>query len=389
MTLGARLAGIEVVAAVENDAHAARTYRHNNPEVPLVEDDISRYTSCPRVARGNVKILFGGAPCQGFSTSNQRTRSSANGNNWLFREFLRVALRWKPDWLVFENVKGIAETEKGVFLDRILAEVEAIGYVTSHGFLQAIDFGVPQRRTRLFIVASRHGIKASLPRSTHTKSPTVWSAISDLPLLENGAATSILPYRCKCRNEYQTKMRSGLAECANHLVSRNAEYVVKRYPYIPQGGNFEDIPKRLMQNYAKVENCHTGIYHRLQENEPSVVIGNYRKNMLIHPTTIQNQGLAPPDEHPLRQAALWRSLLGKDSTLTPQKIAEYCGISASRVRQILRLEKLDPRICDFWLSVGSTSLAGCNERTLRNLIPLKGSDQVAQFADLCRVFVPF
>ena len=78
-------------------------------------------------------------------------------------------------------------------------------------------------------------------------------------------------------------MRCGTIKCSNHLVSRNFDYVIDRYSHIPQGGNFEDIPRHLMQNYAKVENCHTGIYHRLLESEPSVVIGNYRKNMLIHP----------------------------------------------------------------------------------------------------------
>jgi len=59
---------------------------------------------------------------------------------------------------------------------------------------------------------------------------------------------------------------------------------------VPQGGNWEDIPSRLMQNYRDNYECHTGIYHRLDPNKPSVVIGNYRKNMLIHP--FQDRGLS-------------------------------------------------------------------------------------------------
>ena len=177
MTLGARLAGVDVVAAVDNDPHAVHTYRHNNPEVSLTEGDVRAFSSYPAETKGEVKILFGGAPCQGFSTSNQRTRSSANQNNWLFEEFLRVAEEWQPDWLVFENVKGIAETEKGTFLDRILERVEICGYTAVHGFLQASDFVVPQRRTRLFVIGSLQGFKANFPSPLNIDPPTVWDAI--------------------------------------------------------------------------------------------------------------------------------------------------------------------------------------------------------------------
>ena len=250
LTLGARLAGVDVVAAVDNDSHAASTYRRNNPRVTLTEGDVRDFNSYPSVGNGDIKILFGGAPCQGFSTSNQRTRNSANRNNWLFKEFLRVAQEWVPDWMVFENVKGIAETEKGDFLARILADVKDIGYTAVSGFLLASDFGVPQRRTRLFVIASRREIEADLPTPMEAPAPTVWDAISDLPRLKNGASKSKIPYRFASRNDYQDSMRCDLSECANHLVSRNFDYVIERYSHIPQGGNFEDIPPHLMRNYA-------------------------------------------------------------------------------------------------------------------------------------------
>ena len=65
---------------------------------------------------------------------------------------------------------------------------------------------------------------------------------------------------------------------------------MRRYPHVPQGGNWENIPARLMENYANRTRCHEWIYRRLSVDEPSVVIGNYRKNMLIHPT--QDRGLS-------------------------------------------------------------------------------------------------
>ena len=73
-------------------------------------------------------------------------------------------------------------------------------------------------------------------------------------------------------------------------MSLNNELVIKRYKHIPQGGNWRDIPDELMINYTDKERCHSGIYKRLKADEPSVVISNYRKSMLIHP--FQDRGLS-------------------------------------------------------------------------------------------------
>ena len=100
MTLGAQQAGIEVVACVENDPKPAETYRHNTKDVVVYPDDVTTWNTFPTAQSGEVKILFGGPPCQGFSTSNQRTRRLSNENNWLFAEFCRVAEKWQPDWIV-------------------------------------------------------------------------------------------------------------------------------------------------------------------------------------------------------------------------------------------------------------------------------------------------
>ena len=78
--------------------------------------------------------------------------------------------------------------------------------------------------------------------------------------------------------------------CHNNLVTANAKHVVERYAHIPQGGNWEDIPKILMGNYTDTSRCHTNMYRRLDGSKPSVVIGNVRKNMLIHPW--KNRGLS-------------------------------------------------------------------------------------------------
>ena len=289
MSLGAQWAGIRVQVAVEADPHAAKTFAANHSEVSVINKPIEEVCSIEVPGDLRPLIVFGGPPCQGFSTSNQRTRSSANPLNWLFREYVRVVRMLSPDWIVFENVPGMVVTEGGRFLNAVISEFTGLGYRCCHFVLNAAEFGMPQNRSRMFIVASLHGGELRTPTPTDT-AVTVRDAIGDLPILRNGASVDELSYRCAPRSEYARALRGRMRKCRNNLVSSNALPILRRYKHVPQGGNWSDIPARYMSNYADRTRCHTGIYRRLTYDEPSVVIGNFRKNMLIHPT--QNRGLS-------------------------------------------------------------------------------------------------
>jgi DNA (cytosine-5)-methyltransferase 1 len=304
MSLGAKMAGIDVQLVVESDPHAASTYLQNHtPTLGLFNDDIRNFDTRQFPIKGRPLIIFGGPPCQGFSTSNQKTRSLQNEKNWLFQEFLRVVKDYMPEWVVFENVRGILETENGIFVEQIIQEFQSLGYETNHELLHATDFGVPQKRARFFIVASLNGIKFDFPSASSDKAITVTEAISDLPHLENGASVCTLKYKTTETSSYIKSMRSGLKKCSNNLVTRNSALVIERYSHIPQAGNWEDIPDHLMRNYKDKSRCHTGIYKRLESDSPSVVIGNFRKNMLIHPT--ENRGLSVREAARLQSFPDW------------------------------------------------------------------------------------
>lgn len=285
MSTGAAMSGINVRYAVEMDTFAAATFALNHRDTTLIERDIRKVKGVDfaGLTQNEQVVLFGGPPCQGFSTSNQKNRDAGNLNNWLFREYIRIVRELRPDWVVFENVKGLIETENGYFLDAVLKGFKHAGYVTNHFVLNSADFGVPQKRNRLFIIASLHGTKIATPEPTTTKHVTVAQAFKDLPNLENGDMPDEKEYSTWARTEYAKTLRGTLKKCSSNLVTNNAPHIIERYSYIPQGGNWEDIPKSLMKNYTDVSRCHTGIYRRLKENEPSVVIGNFRKNMLVHP----------------------------------------------------------------------------------------------------------
>ena len=319
MSFGAVQAGISVGLAVELDPNAAKTYKLNHPDTTLVTADIKTLTS-RRLARWkkvrDELVVFGGPPCQGFSWSNLRTRNLANESNWLFEEFLRIVGKLKPAWVVFENVQGIVNTEEGEFLRQIKEKLRE-EYSLHERLLNAKHFGVPQDRTRYFLVGSRDGVAFRFPRRRTVTPLTVDDAIRDLPPLEVGDAVCWRKYGRAIPSAYGLRLRGKLDGCCNHLVSRNAEFVVKRYGHVPQGGNWEDIPARLMENYADRERCHTGIYHRLKLKGPSIVIGNFRKNMLIHPT--QDRGLS------VREAARIQSF--------PDQY-EFCGSIGFQQQQV-------------------------------------------------------
>lgn len=285
LSLGAQMAGVQVAFAVENDLYAADTYAFNHPNTKVMVDDIQNIQNIDiKVSNANEQtILFGGPPCQGFSSSNQRTRNKENPSNWLLNEFLRIVELWHPDWVVFENVYGFVNTENKLFLHKLISDFEDKNYTAVWYILNAADYGVPQRRMRFFLIASKHGFKLNPPQPFTDAPVNVRQAIFDLPQLSNGADIDYLKYKCEAVSEYASLLRNSLDGCTGHLVTKNAQHVIKRYSYIPQGGNWKDIPESLMGNYSDRNRCHQGIYHRLNSNEPAITIGNYRKAMLIHP----------------------------------------------------------------------------------------------------------
>ena len=180
LSLGAEMAGIEVVTAIEFDSFAAKTYQINHPKTTMINDDIRNVRNLFIDRKDSSLVLFGGPPCQGFSTSNQKTRNNNNPQNWLYKEFIRLAEMIKSEWIVFENVKGIKETENGYFVNEITHSLSKLGYTCTSMILCASNYGVPQIRLRFFLIGSLHGKRVN-PPCVCSSLVTVKEAISDLP----------------------------------------------------------------------------------------------------------------------------------------------------------------------------------------------------------------
>lgn len=287
LSVGAEMVGIKIDLAIEYDKNSADTFSENHPNTPILIEDIRNVKFDKK--HKNPFIVFGGPPCQGFSTSNLKTRNTENSNNSLFKEFIRTVKELNPKWFLFENVEGITTFDNGAIVKQLESEFSDLGYKTKFKVLTASNFGVPQNRNRFFMVGNRLDIDFEFPKEKNKKI-TVKDAIDDLPVLTNGENNFDLPYKNNDVSEYANFLRGDSISSKQNYVSKNKDYVLERYKHIKQGENWRAIPKELMSNYKNSQNCHSGIYRRLDENKPSVVIANYRKNMLIHP--IDNRGLS-------------------------------------------------------------------------------------------------
>ena len=288
LSLGAIKAGIDIPIAIEKDPNAAKTFQRNHPDTKLITEDIKNVNPHSFDILEPF-IIFGGPPCQGFSMSNSKTRNEENTNNILYQEFIRFIRELKPKWFLFENVEGITSFNGGKTVKQIRSNFEDLGYTVNCKVLLASDYGVPQDRNRFILVGNNEGICFEFPPKTESRI-SVLDAIGDLPILINGQNDEDLPYQNISVSPYGKMMRNGSTLARQNFVSKNNYLVIERYRYIKPGQNWKAIPDHLMQNYKNKRNCHSGIYRRLSPNIPSVVISNYRKNMLIHPQ--QDRGLS-------------------------------------------------------------------------------------------------
>jgi DNA (cytosine-5)-methyltransferase 1 len=182
LSLGLKDAGFRVAAAVEIDAKASETYRLNHPGVRLYQQDIRKLDPTAvleeaGLAPGELDLLAGCPPCQGFSrlrTKNQQTSVEDDRNN-LVADFLRFITIMRPKTVMLENVPALAKDAR---FARVLADLDARGYQTVVHVLDACDYLVPQRRKRLIMLASRvHTPVVAAPSATRI---TVRQALTGL-----------------------------------------------------------------------------------------------------------------------------------------------------------------------------------------------------------------
>jgi DNA (cytosine-5)-methyltransferase 1 len=288
--------GFESVFANEWVAEYAQTYQLNHPKSQMLVGDVRQVSEINLkkhlgVKEGEIGLVAGGPPCQGFSI-NAPTRSLDDERNHLFKDFLRVVAVLMPKAVLIENVPGIISLGKGTVVQQIYQELVAMGYKVRHKILFAGHYGVPQMRFRtVFIGIKNYSGEIIFPDPVYDARaianftgaqalciPTpplfyqhlkpqvsVWNALSDLPVICNGQTVSPDEYAQEPDNEYQIYLRRNGGKLTEHYCAKLGEVNLERLKYIPQGGSWRDIPFDLLPAGLKRarRSDHTKRYGRL------------------------------------------------------------------------------------------------------------------------------
>ncbi len=215
LSLGFERAGFDVVAAVEIDPIHCAVHEFNFPNAATIcksvtdldSEEIRRKAG---VGDRDIDVVFGGAPCQGFSLIGKRALDDPR--NSLVHHFVRLVLELRPKYFVFENVKGLTVGAHKKFLQEIIEAFQADGtysVVTDYRVLNAADYGVPQDRRRLFLLGARKELALPVYPEARRR-VTVAEAIGDLPEVEEFPAlieSDWIPAKYKTSSAYAKKLR--------------------------------------------------------------------------------------------------------------------------------------------------------------------------------------
>lgn len=280
---GFRQAGFRVLAGNDIAPYAEQTFTATHSEASFLPGPIEAIPAAALLRAANLKkgeldCLIGGPPCQAFSVYNHQ-RGMHDRRSVLFREYLRIVKGLMPKWVVMENVTGITSAGNGKAVEGILAGLGELGYHVETSILRAEEYGVPQKRRRIFFVGNRLGLPIKWPKQTHGPGlkpfVTVWEAIGDLPHLKNGEDPGQpLPYRTEPKSEYQAMLRGNSIQVTNHAAPRLAPINLERMKHIPEGGSWRDIPIGLLPaGMKRARRCdHTKRYGRLRKDGLSSTI---------------------------------------------------------------------------------------------------------------------
>lgn len=255
MSLGFDEAGFENILAVEYDKCFAETYSFNFPKHNLKVADIKSIGNeeiKKLIGNNKIDVIIGGPPCQGFSIAGKIGRTFIDDErNQLFKEFVRFVEVIKPKIFIMENVAALKTHNKGKTIKEIVKEFEKVGYTVKYDVLNAVNYGVPQQRRRIFVVGTLNKKnKFNFPKKG-TKQITISEALKGLPKLESGENSEI----------------------PNHNAMNHSKQMLEKMSYVKDGGNRNDIPEDIRPKSGDIRK-----YIRYNSSEPSICItGDMRK----------------------------------------------------------------------------------------------------------------
>lgn len=272
VTEGLKASRFRVLAAVDNDPIACQTYNRNHRTVKLYNSDITQID--PARVRSDVlgsselDLLVVCAPCQPFSSQNRNV--VPDGRVSLLLESLRFIDELRPRVVFFENVPGLKRARFSELLEKLRFGLESRGYhLSATTTVDAADYGVPQRRLRCIMLASRgkNPLRIPSPLTPKSKRVTVKHAIGKLPRLYSGQASKSDPL---------------------HFSRRHSLLNLERLKFIPKnGGSRRSLPEHLQLACHKDHRGHPDVYGRMKWNDvsPTLTTGctDLTRGRFVHP----------------------------------------------------------------------------------------------------------
>lgn len=236
--------GFDVVAGIDFDESCKYAYEQNN-KAKFIKQDLTIVESKDidsLFQNSKYKILVGCAPCQAFSTLNNKSTSN---EKWkLLYSFSRIIKDILPDIVSMENVPNLVKFNGGKVFNDFIDSLENCGYQITHKILNARDYGVPQNRNRLILIASLKGKVTFLPPVVELQGITLATAIKHLPKIEDG------------ETHYSDKL---------HRSRKLSPLNKKRIQHTPKNGGWRDWPEELLLECHKRDSGKTyrSVYGRM------------------------------------------------------------------------------------------------------------------------------
>ena len=278
LSVGLSNAGIDVIAGVDIEPTYISSFKKNFPDSQALVLDLSKkdpldFMRDIKLSEGELFILAGGPPCQGFSKNVPRSRrTEKDPNNLLINTYIQYCKALKPELILMENVAEMKNGFGEIYSNIIHKELEEIGYNMTSLVLNAADYGVPQRRKRAFFLGIKfpHTIPKMYPTYFKTEEAslfykqhiTVWDAISDLPSVKHDAIFENIQYKTEAQNDFQTRMRLNHHSqyVLNHHPRKLRDKQFARISALEPGQGLKDLPNEL-----KIKGGYSGAYGRLTD----------------------------------------------------------------------------------------------------------------------------
>lgn len=306
---GLHAAGFKTLVAIEHIKSCVDTYSANHPEVHMIHSDIRKVTPeqiLPFIPSEGVDLVTSGMPCETFSTAGNSSRAAYDDRQFLFREGIRIAKIVNARMILFENVpmittKRIAKNSKKLILDVLKQELVEAGYSNYEQFIiDAEKFGVPQKRKRFFILASKNSQDLiTAPEPVTTKVVTVAEAFCDIPPVEANTWTENQVYLSGQESQYTKLMKNDFfwrrktneQKLLNHLPMNHRSYIIERFHILRQGeglkGLFarldEDELKQLQKRKVMPKVVYVKRNYRLRWDEASPTVTSHALDEFVHP----------------------------------------------------------------------------------------------------------